>query len=143
MGNGGLTCDFEELRELLICRRCGGVEAVTPGMILSKICPGLRRGAFKRALRNHPESKPVATPGDLPSAIPPQEADIPCIYRHGPPAAIACKPCQAGGVSPLAFVCARHGGCTLHNLATRRRDGSRWHACETCDEKNTGGLDTR
>jgi hypothetical protein len=62
------------------------------------------------------------------------EPDSRCVLRGVQTRQVACKPCQAGGLTPVliaVFHCPEHGECTLKNTGAFPRI----HACVTCDDR--------
>lgn len=57
-----------------------------------------------------------------------------CVLRGRETRRVACKPCQAGSLTPVmvsVFSCPRHQECTLHNTGTFPKI----QACATCGDR--------
>lgn len=49
----------------------------------------------------------------------------------------SCKSCQSVMAEVHIYACEIHGECTIHNIAKRKPDGTRWQACSTCADRKT------
>lgn len=59
-----------------------------------------------------------------------EEGALPCHSRSGPPELRECRPCRAGGRTPLVWTCAIHGRCSLGAFGFKGVT-----SCLTCQER--------
>lgn len=102
------------------CRNCGRAYPPHGGRL--EECPA-------------PQPVGVEFVRDRGEIAPLNEAELPCIYRAGPPQAVQCKPCENRGQTLLVFACGEHGACTLQASAKRRKGGLRYQSCQGCEQR--------
>ena len=109
------------------CLTCG-IAPRTPNKVTASMAIGAvaRRGDARQAtqiiarLRSHLQQTDSAV--------------TTCVLRGPQVRRVLCKPCQAGGATPVlvqVFRCPRHTECTLNNTGMHPRI----HACATCAER--------
>lgn len=114
-----MKCELDENGK---CRHCDRSVMIPPGIDPSRVL---------RECISRPATFLVST------------KDLPCIHRGTVLQRLKCSECDSGGRNTAVYACMAHGECTLVNLIARRADGSRWPACNTCEDRNKGGSDTR
>lgn len=123
-------CLYEVSGEFLACKKCGSKLRLREGRLPPKrICGKVDPEKFAKTEKERRER--ISFNETIPAA------KIECEHRGQSLHRLDCPPCQSGGADTTLYKCSLHAECTIHNLAVRKSDGSRYRACATCEDRSS------
>lgn len=126
-------CKFEIRENFLVCAKCESTLRYREGKPLPKrICGKVDPEKF--ASQQGEIRDRILFDRTIPVA------KIECQHRGQALSRLDCPPCQSGGADTTLYGCKIHVECTLQNLAVRKKDGSRYRACATCEDRQESDL---